>query len=197
MNEINRMKPLALAISLVLTATDENALAGYGQWNLSGPFEFAVSEWDEAQVTIMEEGWEQEVPNPDFFAHDDPFAVADLWDVAVTVLVAYGGGYGASVPCQSQGGVRKLTVTPPKGGKIQGEGINCGKSVPKDSYGGRVCKIKTCKGYGTEVNLQAIPDEGYEFVKWKQACKTQGQAPDCSVTIDKNRKVRAKFRRTP
>jgi hypothetical protein len=82
--------------------------------------------------------------------------------------------------------------------------LNCGKSIPKGVkgyggriYGGRICKIKSCKSYGDVYDLKAVPEPGFEFIKWKgSSCKAQGSNPICTVSLNKaKRKVSAKFKR--
>jgi hypothetical protein len=61
-----------------------------------------------------------------------------------------------------------------------------------------------CNGYvpETEVELTAVPDEGYRFVEWRQYLDGENDSPSkvtrdnpTTVTMDADMEVRAVFRR--
>jgi uncharacterized repeat protein (TIGR02543 family) len=71
-----------------------------------------------------------------------------------------------------------LTVVPPSGGKVTGNGVNCGF---------------TCSALfnvDTVVTLTPIPLAGYRFTGWTGACSGIGA---CPVTMDGNKTVGATF----
>lgn len=206
-----RQNPIAITIAMALAGARGEALAVSRQEARPThvPTEAVVSPFDDAGVTLLGDEWEDDGEaflGLEMFDGGDPFAIAGLREEGVAMLSAYGSttSYGSKAKCHGSRpyGTAKLTVVLPsvKGNLIYGDGINCGKSVPKKAaYGSgtstRVCSLKTCKSYGDTVNLTAKPADGWTFVKWLGACKSAGTESTCSVDLTKSRKVSAKFRR--
>lgn len=193
--------PLAFAIALALASSQDDAQALYQP--VRSPFDTAADQrdrsgFDDSRITIVADDWHGEDDDVIFATElmDDetPFDLEDLDSSSLTRLAAYGDPYAPSKPCAAYGGVVKLSVKAPKGGIVSGDPINCGKSIPAGPYG-RVCSAKSCKGYGTAYQLKATPVEGFEFVKWGDACKPAKNNPYCNVVLKKNKKVTAKFRK--
>ena len=191
--------PIALAIAMTLVGAQGGvfAMSRPAVGRVPPLTHDAALPFDDAGVTLLSDDWDAEdeaLLDLELLDGNDPFVIADLREEGLATL-AYAGV--PSKPCGGYG-VAKLTVVAPKGGVVSGGEVNCGKSVPKRDSDGvplRDCSYKTCKNYGDVTSLDATPDEGWEFVKWLNACKPAGSEPVCVLDLNRNRKVSAKFRR--
>jgi hypothetical protein len=95
------------------------------------------------------------------------------------------GGTIGTLAVQLNGRKLSLAVNPPEAGTITDEltGLQCTDSLVERIYP------------GTDVTLVATPAPGYAFVEWAK----DGTGPDssCQVTLDKARKVEARFEPSP
>ncbi len=80
----------------------------------------------------------------------------------------------------------KLTVERPSGGRVSGEGVDCG------SGGGVDCEESYATGSAAE--LSAAADAHHRFAGWGGACS--GSAASCTVELDADRRVSASFEAT-
>ena len=91
------------------------------------------------------------------------------------------GAWSDTLALQLKGRKLSLRVVPPLAGTIT------------DSVTGLSCDHKLVENYypGTAVTLTATPAPGFVFAGW--AAVASGTEPECSVTLDKSRKVVARF----
>lgn len=78
------------------------------------------------------------------------------------------------------GGTKTITVAAPAGGVISGAGLDCGTA----------CKATAT--VGDQVLFSADPAVGFVFDSWDGACKGQGES--CSLTVNDNVTVSARFK---
>jgi uncharacterized repeat protein (TIGR02543 family) len=76
---------------------------------------------------------------------------------------------------QCRGILPRLIVTPPSGGTVTGQGINCGTRCQADFAN------------GITVTLRAAPNPGYAFMGWSGDCV--GMTPTCQVTMNQLKKT--------
>ena len=80
---------------------------------------------------------------------------------------------------------RRLLVSPPDGGRIAGDGIDCG---------GAGADCSESYDHDEEVVLTATADEGREFASWSANCAASASSPNvCTVTMDGMEVVGATF----
>ena len=80
---------------------------------------------------------------------------------------------------------RRLLVSPPDGGRIAGDGIDCG---------GAGADCSESYDHDEEVVLTATADTGYEFASWSDNCAASASSPNvCTVTMDGMEVVGATF----
>lgn len=104
--------------------------------------------------------------------------VADRWRVAqLRFLGGKLGGLGGGVEVRF-----RVAKEGPGSGTVHGDRINCGASCSE------------IVEFGQRDTLQAVPDSGSRFLKWRGAC---GESPRCSLAVGPVTRVTAVFEREP